>query len=249
MSSEIVYWRNRLKISRVDLQFSFGCFDGGRLVGFMLIAIDQHEGLKTAYNGGTGVIPEYRGRKIVDQLYEFAIPLFKKIGIERCTLEVIEQNDRAIKVYERIGFEKTKFLRCFKGSPDQSNKEVQLKEIGLAEISHPDIQDSQMPAWDHTIGALHLAGDIYKIFEVINSNEEKSGFFVINPENGYMPQAGLFPGITGVENWNALMHGITRISSSIKMNNVDDRRKELLSTLESAGLDNFINQFEMEFFI
>jgi ribosomal protein S18 acetylase RimI-like enzyme len=245
MSSDIAYWRNRFKISRIDLQFSYGCFVENNLVGFMLIAIDQHEGTMTAYNGGTGVIPEYRGRKIVDQLYEFAIPIFKEQGIERCTLEVIEQNDRAVKVYERIGFEKTKFLRCFKGYLKHGD-DVQLKETELNEINHWAIQENQLPAWDHSLAALKQAGSLYKVFEVFNPGGKKLGFFVINPENGYIPQSGLFPGISGREKWDELMSSISKISTSVKMNNVDDRRKDLIAALERSGLENFINQFEME---
>lgn len=249
MSSDIAYWRNRLNISRINLQYSYGCFDEGQLAGFMLIAIDQYEGSMTAYNGGTGVLPAYRGKKIVDQLYAFAIPEFKSQGVERCTLEVIAQNERAIRVYNRIGFEKTKFLRCFKGTLQLTNEEMNLRETGLDEICHHEFQDNQLPAWDHTIESLRRAGSMYKVFAVYNRADEKIGFFVINPENGYIPQAGLFPANSSEDNWNQLMKSIGNISASIKMNNVDDRREELISTLERHGLENFINQYEMEFFI
>lgn len=249
MSTDLDYWRTRFRIARIDFMHSYGWFDHDILAGFILIGIDNHEGYLTAYNGGTGVIPEYRGKKVVDKLYEFAIPELKSLGVERCTLEVIEQNARAIKVYERIRFKLTKKLHCYKSVLQNGKQQTQLKEITLSEIDTPEIQQNQYPCWDHTIAALKCAGGIYTAYALQNTSGDYTGFLVINRENGYIPQIGLFPEKTEKDYWNELIENLKSICSIVKINNVDSRRTGLIATLEQHGFENFINQYQMELFI
>jgi ribosomal protein S18 acetylase RimI-like enzyme len=248
MSSDIEYWRARFQVARIDLSLSFGCFDKGELAGFILIGIDQHEGYLTAYNGGTGVVPEYRGKHIVDKLYEHALPLFKNAGIERCTLEVIDKNLRAITVYERIGFTKTKTLHCYRGMLNADPSLSTITQIDLSVIDKPELQEPQFLSWDHTINGLKAAGDMYSVY-ALNHTSGPGGFFVINRANGYIAQWGNFEVDSSNYDWNSLVASVNKIATTIKTNNVDSRRTGLRQSLERNGLENFINQFEMELFI
>ena len=80
----------------------------------------------TAFNSGTGVVPKYRGRRIVKQLYDFAIPELLKRGVEKCGLEVIKENEKAIKAYRRVGFEIIKILKCLIKSTGKSGNNENL---------------------------------------------------------------------------------------------------------------------------
>lgn len=59
--------------------------------------------------GGLGVVPEKRrqglGRRLMDAVLENAPPVV--------TLEVIEQNEQAIRLYEGLGFERTRVLEVW----------------------------------------------------------------------------------------------------------------------------------------
>ena len=72
--------------------------------GFIINAIDKRNGILTAFNTGTGVIPEYRGKRIVKSIYAHAIGELRQQGVEKSTLEVITKNDIAIRSYKSIGF-------------------------------------------------------------------------------------------------------------------------------------------------
>ena len=74
MPTELSYWDNRFRAARVDYGLSFGVFDDDRLVAFIIQGIDIHNGEMTAFNTGTGVVPEYRGLQLVDKIYAHAIP-------------------------------------------------------------------------------------------------------------------------------------------------------------------------------
>ena len=90
------YYKNRWEMAKVDYALSYGMFDGEKLIGFIINAIDNRNGKRIAFNTGTGVLPEYRGRGIVKSIYDFAIPDLKNSGITKCLLEVIIENIKAI---------------------------------------------------------------------------------------------------------------------------------------------------------
>ena len=245
MSPDIDYWNARFRLSRIDLNLSFGYFEDGVLTGFILTGIDEHQGLLTAYNGGTGVIPSSRGKGVIDQLYQYAIPYFRAGNIQKCLLEVIIQNQRAIKVYQRIGFQRTKTLRCFRGFlPENINGHV-LEVISFEDINKPSIQEPQLLCWDHLAHAMQIAGNTFTCFRLMNIDHSPIGFFMLNRENGYVSQLDL---LTGTESsmWDSLIQNMGLVVSSVKINNIDARRHDLIEALERNGMENFINQYEME---
>lgn len=113
-------------------EFSAGAFSNGKLVGFILIGIDN----ETAYNGGTGVIPAFRGQNLTRRMYDFLFPVLAENGITNHLLEVITENEKAIPVYEKIGFEKARILICYKGKVlPKNSSSVAIKPIAFEDFS------------------------------------------------------------------------------------------------------------------
>ena len=198
---------------------------------------------KIAFNTGTGVVPKYRGQKMVDQLYEYAFPFLHNKKVTHCALEVIKENSRAIRVYERIGFSITKEYYCFKGKLATSSYQTTLEKANLAEIQNPK---EHLYAWDNSNRSVeHSPEGTYTCYEVLNLQQEKIGFFVINATSGYLPQFEIYnPNLTS--HWALLFDGIAQINRAIKTNNVDAQRRAQRAALLSLGLENTINQYEME---
>jgi ribosomal protein S18 acetylase RimI-like enzyme len=243
MPSDPVYWEGRFQAARVDWTCSFGLFDEGELVAFIINGIDQRGTNKIAFNTGTGVVPKYRGQKVVDQLYEYAFPFFEQQKITHYALEVVQENSRAIRVYERIGFSITKEYYCFKGKLATSGYQTTLEETSIDKIQH---SKEHLYAWDNSTSALKNSPEgMYTCYEVLNLEQEKIGFFVINPASGYLPQFEIYK--TDLrEDWNLLFDGIAQINRAIKTNNVDGQRMDQRAALINLGLENSINQYEME---
>ena len=88
-------------------------------VGFCNLAVRGDRG----WIGGIAVVPEARrggvGRKLMEAVLELAPPTV--------TLEVLEQNEPAIRLYEELGFERTRILEVW------SVKETPLVEAQPAE--------------------------------------------------------------------------------------------------------------------
>ncbi len=57
-----------------------------------------------------GILPAYRGRGFGAQLLLKALHGFRHAGLRRAWLEVTAQNDRAVRVYRRLGFRRFKTI-------------------------------------------------------------------------------------------------------------------------------------------
>ena len=242
MPTDPNYFKERWQAAKVDLNFSYGMFDNGKLVGFIIHAIDKRIGILTAFNTGTGVIPDYRGRRIVKSIYEYALNKLSQNGIEKSTLEVITKNNIAIRSYESVGFKVTKRYKCFNGKLDLiENDSFTLLERDLSEVEWDQLPNQEYYSWDNQSETIMESN--YKFYQVLNGKRAES-YFVINPANGYLSQFDLLS--TNDGGWNRLFSGIKQISPNIRINNVDDRQKDKIDFLNSIGLVNSIDQYEME---
>lgn len=242
MPEDKEYYRKRWAAAKVDFDLSFGMYDQEQLVGFIIHAIDTRNGYMTAYNTGTGVIPNYRGQQITSKIYKSAIPLLKKQGVTRGLLEVITENHRAIKVYEDIGFKKIKHYRCFKGevtAQKESAPLVQKCNVHILEeqLSWPESKYS----WDNQIQSIQNSSfDYYQIHEAGTAES----YFVIDSENGNFPQFDVYQNTA--EAWKRLANAIHDKTSVVKSNNIDLRFKDKLACMAKLGIPAVVDQFEME---
>ncbi len=241
MPSDLVYWEDRLKGARVDYSLSYGMFNEDRLVGFIINGVDHHHGQLTAFNTGTGVLPEFRSGRVVDRLYQHALPHFQERGIKKCLLEVIQKNERAIRVYERIGFSKKREVKCFMGRINASARTPVLQKIPFEEICALNYPDDELYSWDNSRSAIEASGDVYTSWLVRDEMDRQVGYFTINIEIGYVARI-----YAEKEQYELVLNGIALLCRSVRLNNLDVTRSSLLAALEEAGLQNHVDQYEME---
>lgn len=235
------YWKVRLRLARFNQNLSVGCFDGNKLVAFILNCIDDEMGVKTAYNTGTGVILEYRNNKLVDKMYAFIIPKLYEVGVKKLKLEVITENGKAINAYKRIGFEmvENRTLFSFGGNLNEVKKiDVEIKEISKIEFKDLENKETYY-SWDNRKIVLENNENL-KIFKVFK-NDHYIGFFILNISNNILFQVE----IVG-DNWSDIFAGIKTKTNEIKIMNVDENRVFLVQYLKKIGLKNLVNQYEME---
>jgi ribosomal protein S18 acetylase RimI-like enzyme len=72
------------------------------------------QGIRATHKHGAiqnvGITPEHRGRGIGTALIQASLFGFQQVGLPRAYLEVTAQNDRAVRLYKRLGFRRTKTL-------------------------------------------------------------------------------------------------------------------------------------------
>lgn len=95
----------RLGAEGYHISLSVVAFDGDEPIGLVASGQRSIAGKKVAWNGGTGVATEYRRQGVGRQLMEATLQLYDEAGAEVATLEAISKNEKAIRLYEQLGYE------------------------------------------------------------------------------------------------------------------------------------------------
>lgn len=240
MPTSIDYWASRFDLALVDFSASYGAFHNGELVAFIIHAIDQKQGRKVGFNTGTGVLPPFRGQHLVDQMYHMAIDDLARQGVHRFELEVIVENHAAIAVYERLGFKVSRTFKCYSGGLDNTHKAktLSLQPCTVSDcISHQTFTDY---SWDFRTSVIERADNKYCNYLVKTLSGEVIGYFIIDEKSGTLAQIDARRGCM-----LDVLASIKPICNSIKINNIDSGREDVLAALDVLGPKNTIDQFEM----
>jgi GNAT superfamily N-acetyltransferase len=90
----------------LDLDSSRIASAAGEEVGIGMLGVRA----ETGWIGGMGVIPDRRRQGIGEHLLLDLLDAARGLGLRRVTLEVLEQNEGARRLYERLGFTPTRAL-------------------------------------------------------------------------------------------------------------------------------------------
>lgn len=221
------------------------------MVGFVFTSVSFYEGRLTAYNGGTGVVFEYRGMDITRKLYELLLPEFRQAGIEKCVLEVLTTNEAAIQAYRKIGFEVTKSFSCFRLSKENYEQQYfafpLIARVAEGLLSDYDAISTEMPSYLDSSSALsHNLANEEKI--EIRVDGELAGYAIYQQETGRLSRFGIAPKFRRQGYGRMLMDYIYQDTGykEITVLNVDNSSQEMIRSLEGLGFEKQLMQFEMQ---
>lgn len=247
LSMKVFDWK--IQRDGMGKKLSTGMFTGeGELVGFMLHAPGEWKGKNAVYNGGTGIIPDFRGKGGGKGMYEFILPLLTENGIEGSILECIMGNDRAFNLYKGIGFEVERELICYAGMVSRSYmppEGVYWKELkSLEELDVAHFWDS-LHSWQNSIYAVQRVAWSYRMFGLYKEHQ-LVGYGIINPLNGYIPQFGIHAdhrreGL-GKFLFSLLQHTTQR---QLALINIDPQSASIPSFVADIGMQETLRQHEM----
>lgn len=235
----------------INLPLSAGAFYKDELIAFIFTSTDIYLGLKTAYNGGTGVIPAHRGNNLTTRMYEYLWPQFKKEGIKQAVLEVITTNDRAIKSYKKCGFVIQKLYHCFRINAENLIMDEPNDKISIVEPSHPN-----WPAYENMLNwrpsyldsspvlKHNIARELIAEAHIDNT---MAGYIIFQPNTSRISQlaeAGAYKG-QGIGK-KLLEYAFQHtLSKTITWINIDEREEEMIRTIKQWGFENTVDQYEM----
>ncbi|MDR4951593.1 GNAT family N-acetyltransferase [Chryseobacterium sp. ES2] len=241
---------SKIAAEKLDLSLSAGAFEDGKLVGFILQSEKIENGEKIIYNGGTGVVPENRGKGLVRKMYDFIIPVLKERNANTLLLEVIEGNQPAIRAYENLGFTIVRRLLCFNGNIKH--------EKGNIEVSIRDLKDFQWnvlcsfwdiePSWQGSVFVLEPMPENYVTLGAYKG-ENLVGYIVYGPVSRKIYQFAVDKNYRNQGIGTKLFNAIREKNNgqSVALNNVDDSSENTGKFLsERVGLNNWLSQFEMK---
>lgn len=238
----------KMLADKTELNLSVGVFDKGKLIAFIIHGFDIIDNKKIAYNGGTGVIPQKRGLGLTKQMYLFILPILVEKGINKLMLEVISENVQAIKSYEKCGFKVKRELLCYKG-------EVEI----TGTIKNIEIKKLQNYNWE----LMESFWDIYPTWQNLNNviNELKYinislgayienqlvGYVIYNPTNKRIQQIAVSKDFRKRRIASTLILTLKEnYGNVISIINVDKRSKVVNDFFYKIGLENNLEQLEME---
>lgn len=238
----------RAKIEAEDIRtdLSMGLFHKEKPVAFMLHGLREVNGKKVAYNGGTGVIKEYRGQHATVKMYGQLIPLLKEKGVDEIELEVIDKNTPAIKSYEKVGFRKTADLDCFSGIPKQApkNDKVKIREINRFDHDLFSTFWSWKPTWQNASESIEKlpASKTYGAFV----GNKAVGYLSTVPHRARILQFAVAPNYRRQNiGSNLFRHFANTVSTEINVNNIDDPEQDTQLFLKKIGMKHVLTQHKM----
>lgn len=243
-------FQQKMKVEQIHPGFSAGVFFRERLVGFMLHAIDMEGHEIWAYNGGTGVVPEWRGHHFPEQMYGHLLGHFRDNNITYCLLEVMETNGRALHVYQKLGFEVLRRLDCFSGVVHFPKLPVLPEGVQILPVPPEDwelfaaCRDFE-PTWQNTTRVIARA---YPDFSAIGLYKENQllGYVLSNPDTGRIAQFGVLPGYRRQGLGTLLFAYLARLTTPrLSIINVDAGSPPTLAFLKKLGFNPYVSQVEM----
>jgi L-phenylalanine/L-methionine N-acetyltransferase len=102
--------------------------NNGQKVGMFKLFAHTHRTSHIAYLGGVAIHPDFAGKGFGNEMLEEILDLAQKRGFLRIELSTATINEKAIHLYEKMGFQKEGVLRnfCFLKSENRFLDEVMM---------------------------------------------------------------------------------------------------------------------------
>ena len=235
---------------KIDYSASVGAFENDLLVGFVFTSIGEYEGEKFAYNGGTGVIPGFRGKGITLQLYDLLLPLLRENNVKKSVLEVITTNQQAYKQYVKVGFVRTKLFHCYKLN-EFISKPVNA-DVHITNVQKPDWPVYQEcytsnPSFLDTAALIGNGSEQHSFLEA-RVRDQLAGFVIFQSENGRLTQLAVSAKYRRLGVASSLMNAMYKQSKNKQLTvvNISALDKPLNAFFLAIGFDNQLDQYEMQ---
>lgn len=232
---------------------SFAAFEEEKIIGFTLNGIGIYNGLKTAYDTGTGTLKEYRGQGMATEIFLYSLPFLKEAGIKQYLLEVLQHNTKAVSVYQNVGFETSREFNYFV----EEMKDVQLPDKRLNplyQIKKTDIPDEDLvsdfwdfiPAWQNDHQAILHNKEDFICFAAYKT-KELLGYCIFEPTSGDITQIAVNKKFRRQGIASNLMKEALKVNQkeSLKAINTDPACESITAIFESISLSRSGMQFEM----
>ena len=216
---------------------SFGAFEGGRLVGFVLTCQDGDR----AYNSGTGVVPAHRshglGRRLVD-----AVIVHVRGRARSYTLEVIETNAPAVALYRAAGFAEARRLQVW--TIPRRERAPGESAPGVPVIAAPDLDaiaadaDMALP-WQNSLASLRRAAEPY-----VALGDER-GAAIVFPATGDLPLLCVRRGARRHGHGSRLLAAAAALAARPPRAMVDDAEAGIAAFLAASGATRLVRQLEL----
>ncbi|MEG0283259.1 MAG: GNAT family N-acetyltransferase [Erysipelotrichales bacterium] len=237
-----------LKRRSFNPSLSLGAFDNDRLVGFILNGQRTIDGVSYVYDTGTGVLKEYRNKKITQEMIEYLKPLLNEKGINKYVLEVLMNNESAYHLYSKVGFKVSREFDCYKRDKNDFNVncDYPIKKIDNIQNDLFDKFNDIKPSWQNDIESIKAVIDSYSIYGAYH-NDELIGYGIITNKTGDIPQLSVCKEYRNQHIASSLLCEMQKSTTASTLNLVNIERgcTSLEGFLKKLDFELSASQYEM----
>ena len=233
---------------------SFAAFEEGKIVAFTLNGIGMFNGIRTAYDTGTGTVKDYRGCGLAGEIFRYSLPFLSQAGISQYLLEVLQNNHKAITVYRRMKFDTTREFDCFKQSIagiDNHHSIRQCANLRIELIDTATVRQAQSfcdfyPSWQNSIESIERGASELTCIGAFYL-DELVGFCVFDRKSGDLTQIAVRKENRKQGVASRLLSEVIKQMSTdfVKVINVPSDNPSLPAFLKSKNIPLMNKQFEM----
>jgi GNAT superfamily N-acetyltransferase len=142
----------------ISLENSVVAVYEGRLAGFVLNSFRTINGVQYAWNGGTAIAPDFRGMGIGKKLMSATLDIYQEQNVDKAWLEAIQNNEPAIKLYEKMGYETFEELTFLQHEGVIGNFGHNPKEMTVSAVTMHEVKElaffNPLTAWQTQFASL-----------------------------------------------------------------------------------------------
>lgn len=234
-------------------ELSFGAFADGELVSFTLNGIGLYQGIKTAYDTGTGTVPDFRGQGLARRIFLESKPALKAAGINQYLLEVLQDNFKAVPLYRSMGFETIREFQYFSTKADSvkpnPGPKAQSFILKSSLIPDPDtltpFHDFH-PSWQNSFESISRRPQDFRFIGAYH-HELLAGYGISDPSTGDITQLAVDKNFRRQGIATAILKELLLINNfeTIKIINTVKDCTSINGFLQHQGLSPAGSQFEM----
>lgn len=239
---------------RPDL--SAGVFENENLVGFTVVGSGSFKGGQAAFDIMTGIAKDYRGKGLANQMFNLILKQMKDQTIDKFYLEVLQENQSAIKAYSKTGFQKTRGLNCYSLKVGKHKiagiiqSVVYIDQINKSEIDHYRHFLDWEPSWENHFESIKRIPDHLNIIAA-KTMGKVVGLCAYYPTLKWILLLSVDPNYRRKGIATALLEYIVDslpvFVREIKVLNVQDDDKGMNNFLLNSGFEHVVGQYEMEY--
>lgn len=234
-------------------ELSFAAFECENIVSFTLNGIGHFNGIKMAYDTGTGTLKEYRGQGLATKIFEYSIPFLKESNINHYLLEVLQHNTKAVSVYRKIGFDVIREFNYFvwkneeiKGAIENADTHYQIE---LFDIDQYDLISNFWdfyPSWQNSFESIQRTSHDF-INLGVYEDKNLRGYCIFEPNSGDITQLAVDKAHRKKGIASLLLQAIGKLNKNTKMKllNTDIACSSIVDFLKAKNIEITGKQFEM----
>lgn len=232
---------------------SFAAFEGERIVAFTLNGIGEFNGVKMAYDTGTGTLKDYRGQGLATKIFDYSIPYLKEANIHHYLLEVLQHNTKAVSVYRKIGFKVTRELNYFVWENEKIKNEIKNTHAGylvetfdLNQYAHVSDFWDFYPSWQNSFESIDRAREDFINLGVF-ADKQLIGYCIFEPNSGDITQIAVDKAHRRKNIASLLLQKVSKLNkhTKTKLINADTTCLSIVEFLKAKNIDITGKQFEM----